>query len=88
VTVIALHGATVTVGGWAAVGPWRERMAMHPWAKNIVRECSDWTAKDEVSRKKKKEKEKCTSRVSWHEKHSEMAHAAARGMARVVMRAQ
>jgi hypothetical protein len=61
------------------VGPcWRERMATRLLAKNIVRECSDWTTKDEVSRKKKKEKEKHTSRVSWGKEHGEMAHAAAR----------
>jgi len=47
----------------------------------MVRERGDWTAKDEVSRKKEKEKEKCTSRVSWREEHSEMACAAMRGMA-------
>jgi hypothetical protein len=31
-------------------------MAVHPIAKRMVRVCSDWTAKDKVSRKNKKEK--------------------------------
>jgi hypothetical protein len=53
-------------------------------------DCSDWTTKDEVSRKKenkkrkqkmKMKKEKCTSRVSWHEEHSEMACTPVRGTA-------
>ena len=37
--------------------------------------------KMKLAEKKKTKKEKCTSRVSWHEEHGEMAHAPTRGTA-------
>ncbi len=31
---------------------------MHPLARRVVRDCGDWTTKEEISRKKRKEKKK------------------------------
>jgi len=65
VTVIALHGATVTitivvvimVGGWAVVGPGgRGQLCI----RRQGGEHRDWIAKEEISRKKKKEKKRKT----------------------------
>jgi len=42
--------------GW----PWRERIATCLSVRRVVRDCGDWTAKEEISRKKRKEKKKNT----------------------------
>ena len=43
-----------------------------------MRVCSDWTAKQEISRKKKKEKRKknIPARVSWCKGHGDAVHVA------------